>query len=74
MFLTLYCADCENTTCPRMKYQGKCTKQVSDLVYDQYQHLLLEKWPNVLNTNFPSSYVSRTYKEIIDFLYDEIYT
>ena len=78
--LTLRCSECENCNCVfarKLITEGSlegCTRQVSSEVYDKYSYYFQEKWPLILSSNYKVDYVNEIYKEIIDFLYDEIYS
>lgn len=78
--LTLRCSECENPNCVfARKYiiEGSlegCTRRVSDEVYDKYFYYLQEKWPLSLSSGYKLEYINETYKEIMDFLCDEIYS
>lgn len=77
MYITLRCFDCENIECkicPCGKYisenskQG-CTRQLTDEEADKYYHLLEEVRPFIYKDT-TKEYQNKTYKKIIDFLYD----
>lgn len=80
MILALTCRECENVHCiyskgyiPEGSKEG-CTRLVSQDVNAKYMFYMFEKWPNMLNAGYSLEHISAAYKEIIDFLYDEIYT
>lgn len=77
-YVTLRCINCEKTLCGIARcivdFDSKegCTRQVDEATAAQYFHYIEEVIPFWKNYN--SDYVTKSYKEIMDFLYNKIYS
>lgn len=78
--IKLRCYECENdecSVCPCGKWIDEsslegCTRYVPELDADKFHHYMIEVVP-FLHMNKEKDATSRTYSEIIDFLYNRIY-
>ncbi len=78
MFLTLNCKDCEQNECvfsPTSRWiKGKegCTREVPEEIAMQFEHYMKEVIPFWKTYN--SNYVRQSYIEIMNFLFNKIYS